>query len=65
MNEWVIVAIVVLVVIFGVNKLPEIARNVGRSSSEFKKGVKEGGLDITADADKPAETRAEDSKPAE
>jgi TatA/E family protein of Tat protein translocase len=65
MNEWVIVAIVVLVVIFGVNKLPEIARNIGRSSSEFKKGVTEGGADFTTDADKPAETKTEDSKPAE
>jgi sec-independent protein translocase protein TatA len=60
MNEWVIVLIVAIVVIFGATKLPEIARNLGRSSSEFKKGLKEGGaetaaLDAKTDADKPTE----------
>ena len=29
-------------VVFGASKLPEIARNLGRSSGEFKKGLKEG-----------------------
>src|SRR5215212_2273292 len=48
MNEWVIVAIVAIVVIFGATKLSEIARNLGRSSSEFKKGLKEGGAEVAA-----------------
>jgi sec-independent protein translocase protein TatA len=43
MNEWVIVGIVaVLVLLFGAKKLPELARSVGRSTSEFKKGMAEG-----------------------
>ena len=55
MNEWIIVAIVALVVIFGASKLPEIARAVGRSSGEFKKGLKEGDLDESSKTpDKPA-----------
>ena len=41
--EWIVVAVVAVVVIFGVNKLPQIARNVGKAQSEFKKGLKEGG----------------------
>jgi sec-independent protein translocase protein TatA len=42
MNEWVIVAIVAVVVIFGAAKLPDLARNVGKAQGEFKKGLKEG-----------------------
>jgi sec-independent protein translocase protein TatA len=53
MNEWVIVAIVAVVVIFGASKLPQLARNVGKAQSEFKKGLKEGGA-----ADEPAEAAA-------
>jgi sec-independent protein translocase protein TatA len=52
MNEWVIVGIVAIAVIFGATKLPEIARNLGRSSNEFKKGLKEG----TDEADQAAKT---------
>lgn len=39
--EWIVV-IVILVLLFGAKKLPELARSVGKSTSEFKKGVSEG-----------------------
>ncbi|HYY09013.1 MAG TPA: twin-arginine translocase TatA/TatE family subunit [Actinomycetota bacterium] len=42
MPDWVIVGVIAVVVLFGASKLPEIARNLGRSSGEFKKGLKEG-----------------------
>ena len=46
MNEWVIVGIVALFVfLFGARKLPDLARSLGKSSSEFKKGMSEGASD--------------------
>ncbi len=45
-SEWVIVAIVALVVIFGAKKIPEMARSMGRAQSEFKKGLKEGQAEL-------------------
>jgi sec-independent protein translocase protein TatA len=51
-SEWLIIAIVAIVVIFGAKKIPEIARSMGRAQSEFKKGMKEGATD--ADENPPA-----------
>ena len=55
MPDWAIVAIIAVVVLFGAKQLPEIARNLGRSSGEFKKGLKEG--------DEPRTTSATDAPP--
>ncbi|MDZ7290077.1 MAG: twin-arginine translocase TatA/TatE family subunit [candidate division KSB1 bacterium] len=41
MNEWVVVAIVAFVVLFGARKLPELARGLGQGIREFKKAVNE------------------------
>jgi sec-independent protein translocase protein TatA len=49
--ELIIVGIIAIAVIFGAKKLPEIAHNLGRSSNEFKKGLKEG----ADEADAPAQ----------
>lgn len=40
MGELIVILIIVLV-LFGAKKLPEMARALGRSLKEFKKGVKE------------------------
>jgi sec-independent protein translocase protein TatA len=45
-SEWIIVAIVAIVVIFGAKKIPEMARSMGRAQSEFKKGIKEGQAEL-------------------
>jgi sec-independent protein translocase protein TatA len=37
-----ILIILVVVLLFGARKIPEIARGLGRSMSEFKKGTREG-----------------------
>jgi sec-independent protein translocase protein TatA len=43
-TEWILIGVVVLV-LFGAKKIPELARSLGRSSTEFKKGVREGAFD--------------------
>jgi sec-independent protein translocase protein TatA len=35
--EWVIIIVVIVLVFFGVRKIPEIARSFGKASSEFEK----------------------------
>lgn len=44
---WIVLAVAV---VFGASKLPDIARNLGRSSGEFKKGLKEGN-EVSGDID--------------
>jgi sec-independent protein translocase protein TatA len=61
--EWIVVA-VVLVLLFGAKKLPELARSVGKSTSEFKKGMSEGASEADEagppdDSEPHAERKAE------
>ncbi len=37
-EEWIILIIVVVVLLFGAKKIPELARSVGRARGEFEKG---------------------------
>jgi TatA/E family protein of Tat protein translocase len=58
--EWGIVAVIAVAVIFGVNKLPDIARNFGRAQGEFKKGLREGAVDDSPESTQPkSEPKAE------
>jgi len=63
--EWIVV-LVVLVLLFGAKKLPELARSVGKSTSEFKKGMAEGSTDEEAgtsdDTEPQSERKAETSE---
>jgi sec-independent protein translocase protein TatA len=63
MPDWGIVLIIAVVVLFGATKLPEIARNLGRSSNEFKRGLKEGAVDT--EAPKAPESTTQEPKPTE
>jgi sec-independent protein translocase protein TatA len=54
-TEWLIVAGVVLL-LFGAKKLPELARSLGKSSREFKKGLQEGESEEPARASKDEPT---------
>ncbi|MCM8784099.1 MAG: twin-arginine translocase TatA/TatE family subunit [Candidatus Omnitrophica bacterium] len=37
-----IVILIILLLVFGASRLPQIARALGKSIGEFKKGIKEG-----------------------
>jgi sec-independent protein translocase protein TatA len=41
-SQELLVILVIVLVMFGGSKLPEIARSLGRSMNEFKKGINEG-----------------------
>lgn len=57
-QELLIVLLIVLLV-FGARKLPDLARSLGASAKEFRKGIAEGSED---DADTPAaEAQAADT----
>ncbi len=68
--EWIVV-LVVAVLIFG-RRLPEIARGVGKSVTEFKKGIKEAQHevsdvvdDVTSDIDDTSTLSAANDETAE
>ncbi|MGH2691951.1 MAG: twin-arginine translocase TatA/TatE family subunit [Actinomycetota bacterium] len=57
----ILIILAVLLLLFGARKLPELARSMGRSTKEFKAGLREG----AADPSEPASDTAEDSKTPE
>ena len=46
--DWAIILIIVLV-LFGGKRLPELARSLGKSISSFKQGMKEGEEELKKD----------------
>ena len=49
----ILIVAVLFIILFGAQRLPEAARSLGRASTEFKKGLREGN---EPDADRPALT---------
>jgi len=57
-ESWLLVLLLV-VLLFGADRIPKAARSLGRSVSEFKKGVREG----QEEEKKAAEEKDEEKKP--
>ena len=53
-----LIILVIVLILFGANRLPELARSLGSSVKEFKKGVNEVKDDATAAAKKEEEKKA-------
>jgi sec-independent protein translocase protein TatA len=52
-----LIILVIVLILFGANRLPELARSLGSSVKEFKKGVNEAGKDETTAAAKKEEEK--------
>jgi len=50
-SEWIII-VAVVILLFGARKLPELARSLGASAKEFRRGIQEGAHED--EAEKPA-----------
>lgn len=49
-SEWLIIALIVLL-LFGGKKIPELMRGLGKGVRSFKQGIKEANDEINADSD--------------
>ena len=47
-----IIVLVVILLLFGARKLPDLARSLGASAKEFRKGIEEG---VTEDEETPTD----------
>lgn len=60
----ILLILLVLLLLFGAKKLPELAKGMGRSIKEFKKATQEVEDDIrTSMEDKPADQKSDTSAP--
>jgi sec-independent protein translocase protein TatA len=54
----IIIILAIVLLLFGAKRLPEMARSLGRSSREFKKGMKEGADDDEEEEAKKTSTES-------
>ena len=52
----IVIILAIVLLLFGAKRLPEMARSLGRSSKEFKKGLKEGEDEDTTEQAKKNES---------
>lgn len=67
-QEWLVILLIVLL-IFGARKLPDLARSLGSSAKEFRKGIEEGQKEdaesAQSEATESAQSNATEAPPAE
>lgn len=56
-----LVILVIVVLLFGARKLPDLARSLGASAKEFRKGIEEGSTEDATEAAAAAVTKDADS----
>jgi sec-independent protein translocase protein TatA len=59
-----LIVLLIVLLIFGARKLPDLARSLGASAKEFRKGVSEGSKDEDAE-EQMTEAQATDAPAAE
>lgn len=55
--EWVIIIVIIVVIFFGAKKIPELARSMGRATSEFQKARIEAKRTLATDSESTIETK--------
>ncbi len=58
-----LIILVIFMLIFGAAKLPKLARSLGESSKEFKRGLSEGAAEADAAAEQQAKPAAAEQQP--
>lgn len=59
-----IIALVIILLLFGAKRIPELARGLGSGVKEFKAGTREGQLEEKKNEEKAAEEKAEEEQTA-
>ena len=52
-----LLVLLIIAVLFGSSKLPQLARSIGEAAQEFRKGVSDDTADPPAQPDQPADAR--------
>ncbi len=60
-GEWLII-LAIVIILFGATKIPALAKSMGKSIKEFKKGVKEDDEDNKSEDTKKTEEKKEDNQ---
>lgn len=63
-QELLIILLIVLL-LFGARKLPDLARSLGASAKEFRKGIEQGGQEETVEDEQEEAPALDETQPAE